>query len=323
MDITAAVNTPVSAAASGWLTSIIAQSGSVIAILTNSLAGSEIINFNTAFYILLGISLGNSVTPVLASLIIKSDQGWKLRRGFELGLANVIYSIFLVGVILIIQLTTSFFTNTGESVAVWANKLPAFQKIPDLISVITDPVLILIHFNQWPIIISLAVGVAILIFSLGRVGHTMFVFLGGKRHTRAIIEKYMSTHWRAFGIGLALTIIIPSASLLNTLLVPLAIARIIKLRQAVPYIIGTSVGTFIDVLMASFANAQSYAVAGGVVLTLMSAIGILFVFGNFGSTIIYRISRYLSLHVIKMRKTNILKYLAGYILIPLILILIF
>ncbi len=73
--------------------------------------------------------------------------------------------------------------------------------------------------------------------------------------------------WRvADRIGL--TIIIPSASLLTTLLVPLAIARIVKLRQAIPYMIGTSVGTFIDVLLASFANAQGHAVAGSLVVSV-------------------------------------------------------
>ena len=137
------------------------------------------------------------------------------------------------------------------------------------------------------------------------------------------MEKHLSTHWKAFLIGLGLTVIIPSASLLVTLMVPLAIARVVTLRQAIPYMIGTSVGTFIDVLLASFANAEGYAVAGGIVLTLMSAFGILFIFRNFGSTIIYKITRYLSLHVIKMRKTNILKYIVGFIAIPAIIMLVF
>ena len=106
-------------------------------------------------------------------------------------------------------------------------------------------------------------------------------------------------------------------------MVPLAIARIVTLRQAIPYLIGTNVGTFIDVFLAAFANAQSYAIAGGVVLTLMSSFGILFIFGNFGTTIIYKTTRYLSLHGIKMRKRNILKFLGGFILIPALIMVIF
>lgn len=321
--IASTVDSNASAFGAGWFTSILAQSGSVIAILANSLVGAQIFNFETGFYILLGISLGNTITPVIASLVIKTKHHWRLRHGFELGLANVVYSFFLVILVLIIQIPTQFFTKSGDKIAEWAEALPAFQSVPDLLSVITDPLLNLVRFEVWPIAVSLLAGLAILIFSLGKVGRSMFVFLGGKRHTRAIMEKYLSNHWKAFGIGLGLTIIIPSASLLTTLLVPLAIARIIKLRQAIPYMIGTSVGTFIDVLMASFANAEGYAVAGGAVLTMMSALGILFIFGNYGSELIYRVTRYLSLRVIKMRKRNILKYIAGFALAPVLIMIIF
>jgi hypothetical protein len=321
--ITSTVDTPLSAFGAGWFSSIIAQSASVIAILTNSLAGANIISFKIAFYILLGLTLGNAVTPVLASLVIKTKHHWHLRHGFELGLANVVYSFFLILVIFTVQKLTGVFTESGELIAKNSQNFPVLQKIPDLLSIITDPIKNLLYFDKIPIGVLFIIGIALLIFSLGRVGKSMFVFLGGKRHTRAIMEQHLNTHWHAFFIGLGLTIIIPSSSLLVTLMVPLAITRIVTLRQAIPYMIGTSVGTFIDVLLASFANAQSYAVAGGIILSLMSLFGILFIFGNFGSTIIYKITRYLSLHVIKMRKRNILKFIGGFILIPALIMVIF
>lgn len=321
--VTFAINTESSAFGAGWLASIIAQSASVIAILTNTLLGSNIINFDTAFFILLGLTLGNSVTPVLASLVIKSDNHWQLRHGFELGLANVVYSFFLIIILFLVQFFTGFFTKTGEAVNQWASSFEAFDEIPDILSVITDPVKDLLFFDRMPTAAVFAIGLFLLIFSLGRVGKSMFIFLGGKKHARAIMEKHLGTYWKAFLIGLGLTIIIPSASLLVTLMVPLAIARIVTLKQAVPYLIGTNVGTFIDVLLASFANAQSYAIAGGVVLTVMSAFGALFVLGNFGTTIVYKTTRYLALNGIEMRKRNILKFIAGFTIIPILIMAIF
>lgn len=321
--ITATIDSPASAFGAGWFTSIIAQSASVVAILANTLVGSHVITFDTAFYILLGVALGNSVTPVLASLVIKTDHHWHLRHGFELGLANVVYASFLIVIVFIIQFFTGFFTTAGDSISQWAQSFNTLQGIPDILSVITDPVKNLLFMDHYPLILTFVIGVFLLIFSLGRVGKSMFVFLGGRRHARAIMEKYLGNYWKAFLLGLGLTIIIPSSSLLVTLMVPLAIARIVTLRQAVPYLIGTNVGTFIDVLLASFANAQSYAIAGGVVLTLMSSLGILFVVKNGGTTLIYKITRYLSLHGIKMRKRNILKFLGGFILIPALIMVIF
>jgi len=321
--IGSAVNTPASAFGAGWFSSILAQSASVVAILANTLVGSGAIDFNTAFYVLLGVTLGNSVTPVLASLVIKTDHHWQLRHGFELGLANVIYSTFLIVIVFLIQIFTGFFTHTGEFINQWAESFRAFQSIPDLLSVITDPLKNLLFFDKLPLAVIFIIGIFLLIFSLGRVGKSMFVFLGGKRHARAIMEKHLGSYQKAFLVGLGLTIIIPSASLLVTLMVPLAIARIVTLKQAIPYLIGTNVGTFIDVLLASFANAEGYAIAGGVVLTLMSSVGFLFIFKNFGISIIYKITRYLSLHTVKMRKGNILKFLGGFILIPALIMVIF
>lgn len=321
--ITSIIDTQASAFGAGWFASIIAQSASVVAILANTLVGSGVVDFDTTFYILLGLSLGNSVTPILASLVIKTDHHWRLRHGFELGLANVVYSSFLIAIVFVIQFFTGFFTNAGESVNQWAVSLETFQEVPDLLSVITDPVKNLLYFDHLPTVVIFVIGVFLLIFSLGRVGKSMFVFLGGKKHARAIMEKHLGNYWKAFFVGLGLTIIIPSASLLVTLMVPLAIARIVTLRQAIPYLIGTNVGTFIDVLLASFANAQSYAIAGGVVLTLMSALGILFIFNDFGTTLIWKVTRYLSLHGIKMRKRNILKFLTGFIIVPALIMVIF
>ena len=317
------VDNDFSAFGAGWLTTVIVQSGSVIAILVNSLVGAQVFNFETGFYVLLGIWLGNPLTAVLASMVIKTKDNWQLRRGFELGLANVIYAIYLTLIVIIIELTTGLFTGAGEAVAGWAQTVPTFREIPDLLSVITDPLLYLVRFDAWPIPISALAGIGILIFSLGRIGRSVFIFLGGRRHARAIMERFLGNHWKAFGIGLGLTIIIPSASLLTTILVPLAVAKIVKLRQAIPYMIGSSVATFLDVLLAAFANSQPYAIAGGVVLSMIAALGVIFMFGNVGSRLVYKTTKYLSGHVIKMRRRNILKYIAGFILIPALLIIIF
>lgn len=321
--ITNAIDTPASAFGAGWLTAILAQSASVVAILANTLVGSGVITFNIAFYILLGLTLGNSVTPILASLVIKSKNHWDLRHGFELGLANVVYSFFLIIFVFVVQITTQLFTKTGAAVNNYAENMPSLSNIPSLLDVITDPIKNTFHIQEWPALVVFALAVFLLIFSLQRVGKSMFIFMGGKRHARAIMQKHLNTYWKAFLIGLALTIVIPSSSLLVTLMVPLAITRIITLRQAIPYMIGTNVGTFIDVLLASFANAQPFAIAGGVVLTMMSAFGILFIFRNAGCNLIYRVTRHLSLHIMHMKKRNIVKFLIAFMLVPTTILVIF
>lgn len=321
--INTAVSNPINAFGAGWLTAILVQSASIIAIIANSLMGAEALPFNTGFYILVGLTLGNSVTPIVASLILKTKTHWDLRHGFELGLSNAVYSFFLITIVLIVQFTTGFFTTSGETIRYWSEEFPAFRNIPDLLDIVTNPIMNLFYMAHWPIIIKFLAAVVVLVFSLQRFGKSMFIFMGGRRHTRAIIEKFLKTYWRGFLIGLGLTIIIPSASLLVTLLVPLAITRIVNLRQAIPYIIGTSVGTFIDVLLAAFANGEPYAIAGGSVLMLISMFGVLFIIKGWGVELIYKTTRYLSLHMVHMKKRSILSFLIAFTLFPALIVLIF
>jgi sodium-dependent phosphate cotransporter len=307
----------------GWLGSIIAQSASLVAILANTLAGNEVITSFALIFVLLGLLIGNSSTPLIVSLFTKSKARWDLRHGFELGVANIIYNFCLIAIGLIIELGFHGFSRLDQTIAEAMGNTQIFFNLPNLLDVITVPIQRFIDFAGFGgnTGVAFLLGVIFLIVSLSKLGKNVFVFLGGRKYVRSIIEKHLSNYWKAFFIGLGLTIIIPSSSLLVSLLVPLAIARIVTLRQAIPFIIGTNVGTFIDVLLAAFATGTPHAISGALVLTVISALGVLFIIKGAGINLIYKTTRYLTIHVLHKKKRTIVKVLLGFTIAPILIIL--
>ena len=307
----------------GWLGSIIAQSASLVAILANTLAGNGAISSFALIFILFGLLIGNSSTPLLVSLFTKSKARWDLRHGFELGVANVIYNFILVVIGLIIELGFHGFSKMDQAIAQGIGSTQVFVNAPNLLDVIVHPIQKAIDFVGFGgnTGVAFLLGVIFLVVSLSKLGKNVFVFLGGRKYVRSIIEKYLSNYWKAFLLGLVLTLIIPSSSLLVSLLVPLAIVRIVTLRQAIPFIIGTNVGTFIDVLLAALATGSPHAVSGGLVLSFISALGVLFIIKGVGVNFIHKSTRYLTIHVLHKKKRTIVKVLLGFTIAPILIIL--
>lgn len=309
----------------GWIISFLSQSGSVIAFLTIILADVGALNINLLFWALIGTIIGNTSTSLIAVLFSKPRNTHDLRHGFEIGVANLIYTLILVVLVIVIELLTGFFTNTS---IILRNTLggvisPGVTGSP--IDFLTKPVVmifnsLLVFLGDWMSIVLIIIGGALFALSLKNLGRVIIDLLGGKRHARSIINKYMNSDWRAFIIGFSITLLIASNSASLTLLVPLAVAGLIKFRQSIPYAIGTITGSFIDVLLGSLAVATPFAISAGVMFTIISLIGFLFIISNQSSDFIYSVTRFLTRRVLRMNKKSIIVLLVSMLVIPLLLL---
>ena len=90
-------------------------------------------------------------------------------------------------------------------------------------------------------------------------------------------EYIFKTAIRAIGFGVVLTIMVQSSSITTSLVVPLAGAGVLTLRQIFPFTLGANIGTTITALLAAIT---------GTVAALIAAISHLF-FNIFGILIIY------------------------------------
>lgn len=316
------VQHPIKAISWGWLSAIILQSATIVAIFINTLLGQDLLGVEQSCFLMVGLILGNSATPLFASLLVKSKKHWDIRHGFEVGIANIVYSILLAGCILVLQLTTEVFTETGIFLKTALAEYPALGYLPTLLDVIVSPIFLLLRTDQWPILLSLVFSVGLMIWAFHLFSDSITRYFGGVKRSQEKIKEHLGSKWKTFSIGLVLSLCIPSASLLVTLLVPLAAKNLITLRQAIPYLIATNVATFIDVLLVAFANGSPGAIAGALVLMQMSLFGIVLMNEQFGIRIVYKFTRFCTMKFLPQRKRSIILALAIYTLIPLIISLI-
>ena len=92
-------------------------------------------------------------------------------------------------------------------------------------------------------------------------------------------EYIFKTAMRAIGFGIVLTIMVQSSSITTSLVVPLAGAGVLTLRQIFPFTLGANIGTTVTALLAAIT---------GTVAALIAAISHL-LFNNFCIAVIYGI----------------------------------
>lgn len=309
----------------GWLVSYLSQSGSVIAFITIILADIGALDVNLLFWALIGTIIGNTSTSLIAVLLAKPANAHDLRHGFEIGIANLVYTFILVLLVVTLELLTGFFTNTSIFLK---NSLSGLIK-PGLtaspIDLITNPIVVLFNslfsfLGNWLSLTLILIGGVLFALSLKNLGRVVIDLLGGKRHARSIINNYLKSDWQAFIIGFSITLLMASNSASLSLLVPLAVAGLIKFRQTIPYAIGTITGSFIDVLLGSLAVASPFALSAGIMFTLISLMGFLFIISSKPSDLIYNTTRLISRRVLRMNKKSVISLLLLMLAVPLLIL---
>lgn len=161
----------------------------------------------------------------------------------------------------------------------------------------------------------------ILIFTLKYIGKSVIGVLGGENKARKFINKYFHSKYKAYFIGAVLTGIVFSSSITIGLLVPLAVARLINLKKAIPFILGANLGTFTDVFLAAIIIGKPLALATAIAYLLFGILGTIIFLPN--TEILFKITKYTSKKLIHISRKKALYFLIAFILIPLLIILIF
>lgn len=171
---------PIKAISVGWFTTAIAQSSGAVGTITATFAGNNLITLSTAVYILIGASLGTTITALVISLVTVSQRRKDFRHGFEIGLAYSIYSALLLIIVFILEHFFKFFSKTSLLIASFLGEKTPILKIPNLIEIITSPIINILFEKNHTILIFL-LGFAILIFALKYIGGAIMEVLGGEK----------------------------------------------------------------------------------------------------------------------------------------------
>lgn len=309
---------PIKSIAVGWFTTALVQSSDVTGTITAAFAGNNLITLSTAVYILIGASLGTTITALIISLITSSRHKKDFRHGFEIGLSYAIYSGLLVIIVLFLEYFFKFFSKTSFFLASRLQGTISKLRIPNLTETITSP-FVNLFFNHLNKIVLLIIGFGILIFVLRFLGRSIIDLLGGEEKAQKIIGKSFSSKYKAYILGFVVTAIVFSSSITVGLLVPLAAAELISLRKAIPFILGADVGTFSSVFLASVMIGKVNALAASITFVLFGIVGGIIFFPN--TNLLYKLTKYVSKRLIKISRKKALIVLLLFILIPLLIIL--
>ncbi|MCK4892505.1 MAG: Na/Pi symporter [Calditrichia bacterium] len=229
-------------------TSLIQSSSSTTSIVVG-MVGGGVLNVPNAIPIIMGANIGTSVTNSIVSLS-QINRSTEFRRAFAAATVHDFFNVLAVIIIFPIQ----YFTNYLGIFAEFLGK--EFQVIGGLkflspVQTLTKPlvtsVIQLIGDHAW---ILFVLSLILLLLALKQMVDALKILVVKK--AEAWFDKYLfKTALRSFIVGLLLTFMVQSSSITTSLVVPMAGAGLLTLRQIFPYTLGANIGTTITAILAA------------------------------------------------------------------------
>ncbi len=206
---------------------------------------------------IMGANIGTSITNTIVSLghIINKQE---FRRAFSASIIHDFFNVIAVIVLFPLQLWTGFISKTANWFTGFFIGAETFTfKSP--IKVITKPTVHFVSdlFKQQDIIDSnwLLLLVALIFLFLSLKYLTVMIRSLVISKLEAFFDSHIFKTWiRAMFFGIFITILVQSSSITTSLVVPLAGAGILNLRQIFPYTLGANIGTTVTALLASLVS---------------------------------------------------------------------
>ncbi len=271
----AAASNPVIGLFVGILATTLAQSSSTTTSLVVAMVGGGTMPVSTAIPVIMGANIGTSVTNTLVSLG-HLRHGREFYRAFAASTVHDFFNIIAVLILFPLQVATNFLGRLASATARLLDEAGGLTFASPL-KLLTEPAVkaAVSLLGDQPILLMLA-SLVILFVSLHRLVVTLksLVLTKFESFFDQVIFKNAG---RAMLLGLILTILVQSSSITTSLVVPLAGAGILTLRQIFPYTLGANVGTTVTAMLASLAVSEVSAVTVAFAHLIFNAAGILVV----------------------------------------------
>lgn len=279
------VANPIAGLAAGVLATVLVQSSSVTTSTIVGLVGAGVLPVAAAVPMVMGANIGTTVTNTLASLG-HIRQGAYFQRAFAAATIHDYFNILTVVILLPMEVAFGVITK----IATWLSEpivglLPGVQtgdspikeaiKLP--VSWLTDT----ITSRGWtsaegPIL--LVIGVMLIFLSLWMITRQMKAVMSGRIENAINGLLGKGAGMAAMLVGLVMTVAVQSSSITTSLLVPLAAAGVLTLRNAFPVTLGANVGTTVTALLASIAADSSDALVIALAHVSFNLLGILIIY---------------------------------------------
>lgn len=241
-----------SAVFAGWISTALLHSSGAFDSIVVAFTSSGVMPLSLSVAAIIGAEMGTTVTPFLISVLERLKGEGESDASFNVTMSHVLYNLVTLVLFYPLELFFGVFTKIAERGTNIFVRVSWLNAVPDILDVLTpwvDPLLDLIP--PWA---GLIVGGAMLIIALGAVEKYMTAIFSMPRSWNLIRSTF--THpKRAFIAGFLFTLLVPSTTVMVSLLVPLATSGVIKAEYYIlPYILGANIGTVFDVMIAALAT---------------------------------------------------------------------
>ena len=270
---------PIIALFIGIFSTVLFQSSSTTTSLIVGMVSSGALSLAGAIPMVMGANIGTTVTNTIVSLG-HINRGNEFRRAFAASTVHDFFNVLSVIILFPLELAFHGIQRTSE----WFATL-LFGKIHNIdVLQSKSPIKIAVKsgarfvegftFNNdiFYLVVSVLI-TFLMLYALVKLLRSLVL-----EKIEAFFDQYIfKTILRAIGFGVLITIMVQSSSITTSLVVPLAGAGVLTLRQIFPFTLGANIGTTITALMASLTGTVSALIAA-ISHLLFNIVGILIIY---------------------------------------------
>jgi sodium-dependent phosphate cotransporter len=275
------VDDPIAGLMVGLLATVLAQSSSVTTSTIVGLVGTGLLSVEAAVPMVMGANLGTTVTNTLASLGHVRRPA-EFRPAFAAATVHDIFNILAVAILLPLELLTGLLSGTAS----WMTSLlvgtggveydsPIKEVVDYPVGLVMDGLAGLGLEGNALGLVTAALGLVAIFVALAFITRNMRVLIASRLEASLNAMLGRGGGATAILLGIVITVAVQSSSITTSILIPLAAAGVVTLRNIYPVTLGANVGTTISALLASLASARPEALTVALVHTIFNVLGIL------------------------------------------------
>ena len=241
-------------------TSLIQSSSTTTSIVVGLVAGGAL-NLAGAVPIIMGANIGTTITNTLVSFGHITNR-IEFKRAFSSSVVHDFFNILAVIVLFPLELYYNVITRVAvqmEGLFSGAGGYKAFNPL----NAIIDPVIgvfdNLFSYLPYTHIMLMVFSIILMFFALTNLIKTMRSLV--LTQLEVIINDYLFKNaLTGLLFGILMTILVQSSSITTSMIIPLAGAGVVTIRQLFPYTLGANIGTTVTALLAAMTTQNDIAV---------------------------------------------------------------
>ncbi|MDZ4713968.1 MAG: Na/Pi symporter [Cytophagales bacterium] len=269
-----ATTNPFTAFFIGLLLTAIIQSSTATTSITVALVASGSLTLQSAVPIVMGANIGTTITSTIVSLSFLPKKN-EFRRALAAGSYHDFFNMLTAAVLFPLEYHFQFLSRSSQHIASYFIP-PTGGKPVTHISLLYGG---LDGVTEW-IGRTIDNGFVLIILALGILFGSILFFrnvltrLLGIGSLHRFRQFFFQNAWKSFGWGALTTAAIRSSTITTSLVVPLVAKKVVKLRNAAPFIAGANVGTTISAFVAATVSSNT-AISIAIAHLLFNIIGVI------------------------------------------------